>query len=169
MKLVEVIRTNETEAAAFDRAYAWVGEIGKVAVSCGDTPVCDVFCSNRRMLRFIASWIACAQGFIVNRLLVPSLLQAMLMVDRRDATVRDIDISMQLGAGHPMGPLHLADYIGLDTILFIAQGWVNKYPNEAAFVIPNCLEKLVQAGHLGRKTGQGFYAWEGDKRGDPIY
>lgn len=65
-------------------------------------------------------------GFIVNRLLVPSLMQAMAMVDRDDASVKDIDISMQLGAGHPMGPLHLADYIGLDTCLFIVQGWTEK-------------------------------------------
>ena len=79
MKLVEVIRTEKTDPAVFEKAYNWVGDIGKVAVSCGDTP-----------------------GFIVNRLLVPSLMQALLMVDRRDATVKDIDISMQLGAGHPM-------------------------------------------------------------------
>jgi 3-hydroxyacyl-CoA dehydrogenase len=107
------------------------------------------------------------QGFIVNRLLVPSLLQAMFMVDRKDATVRDIDLSLQLGAGHPMGPLHLADYIGLDTMLFITKGWVEKYPDEPAFAIPECLSELVEAGHLGRKSGRGFYFWEGDKRGEP--
>lgn len=143
MKLVEVIRTDETDPAVFDKAYKWVSDIGKVAVSCGDTP-----------------------GFIVNRLLVPSLLQAMCMVDRKDASIKDIDISMQLGAGHPMGPLHLADYIGLDTCLFIVQGWVEKYPDEPAFIIPKCLKEKVDAGDLGRKTGKGFYNWEGDKRGD---
>ena len=145
MKLVEVIRTDETDPAAFERAFNWVSDIKKVPVSCGDTP-----------------------GFIVNRLLVPSLLQAMLMVDRDDASVKDIDISMQLGAGHPMGPLHLADYIGLDTALFITQGWVEKYPNEPAFVLPKCLKEKVDAGHLGRKSGQGFYHWDGDKRGDVV-
>ena len=145
MKLVEVISTEQTDPAVFQKAYDWVGDIGKVAVSCGDTP-----------------------GFIVNRLLVPSLLQAMLMVDRQDASVKDIDISMQLGAGHPMGPLHLADYIGLDTCLYIVQGWTEKYPEEPAFVIPKCLEQMVKAGDLGRKTGRGFYHWEGDKRGDPV-
>jgi len=103
MKLVEVIRTDQTDPVVFDKAYTWVKDIGKVAVSCGDTP-----------------------GFIVNRLLVPSLMQAMAMVDRDDASVKDIDISMQLGAGHPMGPLHLADYIGLDTCLYIVEGWVDK-------------------------------------------
>ena len=103
MKLVEVIRTDRTDPAVFDQAYQWAEDIGKVAVSCGDTP-----------------------GFIVNRLLVPSLMQAMLMVDRRDATVKDIDLSLQLGAGHPMGPLHLADYIGLDTCYYIVEGWTEK-------------------------------------------
>ena len=90
------------------------------------------------------------------------------MVDRNDASVTDIDISMKLGAGHPMGPLHLADYIGLDTCLFIAQGWVEKFPNEPAFFIPKSLETLVEKGHLGRKTGRGFYEWTGDKRGDAV-
>ena len=78
MKLVEVIRTEQTDPEVFEKAYNWVNDIGKVAVSCGDTP-----------------------GFIVNRLLVPSLMQALLMVDRDDASIKDIDISMQLGAGHP--------------------------------------------------------------------
>lgn len=145
MKLVEVIRTEKTDPAVFDKAYNWVKDIGKVPVSCGDTP-----------------------GFIVNRLLVPSLMQALLMVDRQDATVKDIDISLQLGAGHPMGPVHLADYIGLDTCLFIVEGWVDKYPNEASFVLPKCLKEKVAAGDLGRKTGKGFYHWDGDKRGDPV-
>jgi len=145
MKLVEVIQTEKTDPLVFQKAYDWVGEIGKVAVSCGDTP-----------------------GFIVNRLLVPSLMQALLMVDRRDATVKDIDISMQLGAGHPMGPIHLADYIGLDTCMFIVQGWIEKYPNEPSFVLPECLIEKVNAGELGRKTGKGFYHWDGDKRGDTV-
>jgi 3-hydroxyacyl-CoA dehydrogenase len=145
MKLVEVIKTEQTSMESFQKAYQWVHDIGKVPVQCGDTP-----------------------GFIVNRLLVPSLLQAMLMVDRHDATIRDIDLSLQLGAGHPMGPLHLADYIGLDTCLYIVQGWRTKYPKEPAFVLPQCLEQLVSAGHFGRKSGRGFYHWDGDKRGDPV-
>lgn len=92
----------------------------------------------------------------------------MQMVDRQDASVKDIDISMRLGAGHPMGPLHLSDYVGLDTCLYIAQGWVDKYPDEPAFFVPECLKKKVEEGNLGRKSGQGFYKWEGDKRGDPV-
>ena len=67
------------------------------------------------------------------------------------------------GAGHPMGPLKLADYVGLDTCSFILQGWVDNFPNEPAFVMPKCLQAKVKAGHLGRKSGQGFWVWEGDK------
>ncbi|CAB9501030.1 Fatty acid oxidation complex subunit alpha [Seminavis robusta] len=145
MKLVEVIKAEETDQAVFDKCYAWVSEIGKVPVSCGDTP-----------------------GFIVNRLLVPSFIQSMLMVDRGDATVKDIDLSMQLGAGHPMGPLHLADYIGLDTILSVMKSWKEGWPEEPAFVIPQCIQDKVAAGHFGRKAGKGFYHWDGDKRGDPL-
>jgi 3-hydroxyacyl-CoA dehydrogenase len=146
MKLVEVIRTEHTHPDVFDASKAWVGDINKIAVSCNDTP-----------------------GFIVNRLLVPFLTQALLMVDRNDASIKDIDISMQLGAGHPMGPLHLADFIGLDTINNIITGWVEEFPNEPAFVVPKCLSDKIKAGDLGRKTGKGFYHWgEGDKRGDPV-
>uniref|UniRef100_A0A7S3Q4R6 3-hydroxyacyl-CoA dehydrogenase n=2 Tax=Chaetoceros debilis TaxID=122233 RepID=A0A7S3Q4R6_9STRA len=145
MKLVEVIRTEHTDAAIFDQAFQWAEDIGKVAVKCGDTP-----------------------GFIVNRLLVPSLMQAMLMVDRNEASIKDIDLSLKLGAGHPMGPLHLADYIGLDTCYYIVKGWTEKYPKEPAFVVPEILEEMVQRGDLGRKTGKGFYNWSGEKRGDPV-
>ena len=146
MKLVEVVETEHTHPDVFKASKAWVGDINKIAVSCGDTP-----------------------GFIVNRLLVPFLTQALLMVDRGDASIKDIDISMQLGAGHPMGPLHLADYIGLDTINNIMTGWVEKFPDEPAFVVPDCLTDKIKAGDLGRKTGKGFYHWgEGDKRGDPV-
>lgn len=145
MKLVEVIKTDQTDDAVFKKCIQWVGDIGKVPVSCGDTP-----------------------GFIVNRLLVPSLMQAMAMIDRNDASINDVDVAMSLGAGHPMGPLHLADYIGLDTCLFIVQGWVEKYPDEPSFFIPKCLQDKVQSGDLGRKTGKGFYEWSGDKRGAPV-
>ena len=90
------------------------------------------------------------------------------MVDRKDATISDIDTSMVLGAGHPMGPLHLADYIGLDTALYIVQGWVDKYPNEPSFILPQCLTEKVKAGDLGRKTGKGFYYWDGEKVGKAV-
>ena len=141
MKLVEVIRTDHTADEVFDTMLAFGQSIGKTTVSCVDTP-----------------------GFIVNRLLVPYLSQALLMVDRGEATIEDIDVSMQLGAGHPMGPIHLSDYIGLDVMHSILVGWQKDFPHEAAFVMPKCLEEKVAQGHLGRKTGQGFYTWEGDKK-----
>jgi 3-hydroxyacyl-CoA dehydrogenase len=145
MKLVEVIRTEHTSTEVFDKTVAWVEDIGKVAVKCRDTP-----------------------GFIVNRLLVPNLMQAILLLERGDATTHDIDVSMQLGAGHPMGPLHLADYVGLDTCLYIMEGWVKDWPNEGAFVVPDVLREKVAKGELGRKSGKGFYYWDGEKRGDAV-
>jgi 3-hydroxyacyl-CoA dehydrogenase len=92
----------------------------------------------------------------------------MAMVDRADATVPDIDVSMQLGASHPMGPLMLADYIGLDTCLNILKGWRKDFPNDVTFFVPECLEKKVAGGNLGRKSGKGFYNWTGDKCGAPV-
>ncbi len=141
MKLVEVIRTEHTSEETFNKMLAFGQSIGKTTVSCVDTP-----------------------GFIVNRLLVPYLAQALAMVDRGEATIEDIDVSMQLGAGHPMGPIHLSDYIGLDVMHSIIVGWQKDYPKEPAFIMPKCLEEKVKAGHLGRKTGQGFYKWDGDKK-----
>jgi len=141
MKLVEVIRTPHTDPLVFDRCRAWAGSLpGKVVVSCQDTP-----------------------GFIVNRLLVPAIAQALAMVDRGHASVHDVDVAMRLGAGHPMGPVCLADYVGLDTTRSILAGWAEAYPEEPAFFVPRCLEDKVAQGKLGRKTGEGFYAWEGDK------
>eukprot|EP01039_Chlorochromonas_danica_P010162 gene10162-11246_t len=144
MKLVEVIRTEHTDPKVFERMLELGKEFGKTPVKCKDTP-----------------------GFIVNRLLVPYLAQGMAMVDRQDATIPDIDVSMQLGAGHPMGPLTLADYVGLDTSLNILSGWKTNFPNEPSFIVPECLKEKVAKGELGRKTGKGFYIWEGDKAVKP--
>ncbi|MBI5364516.1 MAG: 3-hydroxybutyryl-CoA dehydrogenase [Planctomycetes bacterium] len=141
MKLVEVVRTNETSDEAFAEARAFGEACGKTPIGCKDTP-----------------------GFVVNRLLVPYMGQALAMLERGDATAADIDTAMKLGCGHPMGPIELTDYVGLDTTLFILQGWVKTYPNEPAFKIPACLEKKVKEGKLGRKTGEGFYKWQGDKK-----
>ncbi|TYZ65716.1 hypothetical protein PybrP1_007394 [[Pythium] brassicae (nom. inval.)] len=141
MKLVEVVRTDATDAAVFDAAKNWVHAIGKHPVSCKDTP-----------------------GFIVNRLLVPYLAQAIALYERGDASKEDIDVSMQFGAGHPMGPITLADYVGLDTTLFILEGWVRDHPNDPAFFVPEIVRHKVAEGKLGRKTGEGFYKWDGDKR-----
>ncbi len=141
MRLVEVVRTESTDEDVFAAARAFGEACGKTPVSCKDTP-----------------------GFVVNRLLVPYMTQALLMLDRGDASREDIDAAMQLGCGHPMGPLTLTDYVGLDTTLFILQGWKERYPDEPAFEVPAILEKLVAEGKLGRKTGEGFYKWDGDKK-----
>jgi 3-hydroxyacyl-CoA dehydrogenase len=140
MKLVEVIKTVHTSPKVVDVTTHFTKAIGKVSVSCGDTP-----------------------GFIVNRLLVPYMASAMAMLDRKDATIGDIDVSMVLGSGHPMGPLHLADYVGLDTCMNILTGWTEKYPNEQAFKIPQVLKDRVAKGSFGAKTGKGFYIWDGAK------
>mmetsp|Transcript_27323 Transcript_27323/g.60188 ORF Transcript_27323/g.60188 Transcript_27323/m.60188 type:complete len:359 (-) Transcript_27323:196-1272(-) len=145
MKVVEVVETHETDPTVLEKGMKWVDEIGKVSVLCKDTP-----------------------GFIVNRILVPTLMQSMAVVDRKEASVKDIDVAMKLGCGHPMGPLHLADYIGLDTCHSIVKGWMDKYPDEPTFFIPDCLQEKIETGDLGRKTGKGFYHWEGDRRGDPV-
>jgi 3-hydroxyacyl-CoA dehydrogenase len=141
MRLVEVVRTDKTDENVFAAARAFGEACGKSPVSCKDTP-----------------------GFVVNRLLVPYMTQALLMLERGDASKEDIDTAMQLGCGHPMGPLTLTDYVGLDTTLFILQGWKERYPNEPAFEVPAILERLVAEGKLGRKTGEGFYKWDGDKK-----
>jgi 3-hydroxyacyl-CoA dehydrogenase len=144
MKLVEVIKTEHTDDDVYTTVTEFGKDIGKTTVSCGDTP-----------------------GFIVNRLLVPYLTSAMEMVDRNDASIEDIDVSMKLGAGHPMGPLHLSDYIGLDTIYSILEGW-RKLPGGEKFpAMPLVLEKLYEDGEFGRKSGKGFYNWDGDKIGSP--
>jgi 3-hydroxyacyl-CoA dehydrogenase len=141
MRLVEVVRTDATSEDAFASARAFGEAVGKTPVACKDTP-----------------------GFVVNRLLVPYMTQALLMLERGDASKEDIDAAMQFGCGYPMGPLTLTDYVGLDTTLSILQGWVERYPDEPAFAIPAILEQKVAEGKLGRKTGEGFYKWEGDKK-----
>jgi 3-hydroxyacyl-CoA dehydrogenase len=141
MQLVEVVRTKKTSDEAFAAARAFGEACGKKPVACKDTP-----------------------GFIVNRLLVPYMVQALSMLERGDATADDIDAAMQFGCGYPMGPITLTDYVGLDTTLAILQGWVERYPDEPAFAIPAILERKVAEKKLGRKTGEGFYKWEGDKK-----
>jgi len=140
MPLIEVIKTVDTTDRTFNAFRRFAQTISKVPVQCKDTP-----------------------GFIVNRLLVPYLSQACLMADRGDATFRDIDKAMRLGAGMPQGPHQLADFVGLDTCQAILEGWIKKYPDEKIFIMPKSLTDRVQEGKLGRKTGQGFYQWKGDK------
>ncbi len=141
MKLVEVVRSSATSDEVFAEARAFGEAVGKTPVACKDTP-----------------------GFVVNRLLVPYMTQALLMLERGDASKEDIDAAMQFGCGHPMGPITLTDYVGLDTTLSILEGWVERYPGEQAFAIPAVLRQKVKEGKLGRKSGEGFYRWEGDKK-----
>jgi 3-hydroxyacyl-CoA dehydrogenase len=141
MKLVEVVRTAKTDEDVFAAARAFGEAVGKTPVACKDTP-----------------------GFVVNRLLVPYMTQALQMLERGDASKEDIDAAMQHGCGHPMGPITLTDYVGLDTTLSILEGWVARYPEEPAFAIPGILREKVAQKKLGRKSGEGFYKWQGDKK-----
>jgi 3-hydroxyacyl-CoA dehydrogenase len=141
MKLVEVVRTGRTDEDVFAAARSFGEAVGKVPVACKDTP-----------------------GFVVNRLLVPYMTQSLQMLERGDASMEDIDAAMQFGCGHPMGPITLTDYVGLDTTLAILEGWVARYPDEPAFVIPEILRTKVAEKKLGRKSGEGFYKWQGDKK-----
>jgi len=141
MKLVEVVRTERTADDVLAEAKAFGEAVGKVPVTASDTP-----------------------GFIVNRLLVPYMAEAMRMAERGDATPEDIDTAMKLGCGYPMGPFTLTDYVGLDTTLFILEGWHARFPDDPLFAPPKILKDKVAAGKLGRKTGEGFFDWQGDKR-----
>jgi len=136
MKLLEVVRTEQTDDAAMQTALAWGTSLGKTVVPCKDTP-----------------------GFVVNRLLVPFLFEAVRMVERGDARPEDVDVAMKLGAGHPMGPFELFDYIGHDTMDLIMQGWSGRYPQETLFTPSPTVQRLVSEGKLGKKTGEGFYKY----------
>jgi 3-hydroxyacyl-CoA dehydrogenase len=141
MRLVEVVRTDATDDEVFAAARSFGEAAGKAPVSCKDTP-----------------------GFVVNRLLVPYMVQSLLMLDRGAASKEDKDTAQQFGCGHTMGPITLTDYVGLDTTLSILEGWVDRYPDEPAFAIPEILRTKVSEGKLGRKTGEGFFTWDGDKK-----
>lgn len=136
MKLLEVVRIPETSDDTAAAMMAWGKSMGKVTVAAKDTP-----------------------GFIVNRLLVPYLMEAVRLVERGDASPQDVDTAMKLGAGHPMGPFELADYVGLDTTKFIMDGWHARYPDEALFQPSALLNKLVGENKFGRKNGEGFYKY----------
>jgi 3-hydroxybutyryl-CoA dehydrogenase len=133
MKLVEIIRAVATSEAAFGRGQEYVAQIGKTPVLCQDTP-----------------------GFVVNRLLVPFLLDAVRVLESGIATREDIDNGMKLGCGHPMGPLTLLDFVGLDTTYYIANIMFEEF-REPRFAAPPLLKRMVLAGRLGRKSGRGFY------------
>jgi 3-hydroxybutyryl-CoA dehydrogenase len=139
MKLVEVVRTILTSDEAFDTACELVRALGKEPIACKDN-----------------------SGFIVNRLLVPYLLDAVRALEEGVGSVEDIDKGMQLGTGYPMGPFTLLDFVGLDTTYFIANIMFDEY-REKRFAPPPLLKKMVQAGRLGKKSGRGFYDYGGKK------
>jgi 3-hydroxybutyryl-CoA dehydrogenase len=97
-----------------------------------------------------------SSGFVVNRLLIPYMLDAIRALENGVGTITDIDAGMQLGAGHPMGPFTLLDFVGLDTVERVAEVMFDEY-REQRFAPPPLLRRLVRAGHLGRKAGRGFY------------
>ncbi len=135
MKLVEVVRTLLTDAAVVEEVTEFCRSLGKQPVQCRDN-----------------------SGFIVNRLLVPYLLDAVRALEEGVGTVEDVDQAMQLGCGYPMGPFTLLDFVGLDTTLFIADIMFEEY-REKRFAPPPLLKQMVLAGRLGRKSGRGFYEY----------
>ena len=137
MSVVEVVRAITTSEATLAFGTAYCGRLGKSTVLSKDRA-----------------------GFIVNTLLIPYLNHAIAMLDEGFATREDIDAAIQLGLNHPMGPLTLADLIGLDTCLQIGEVLYEEF-RDARFAPPPLLRRLVSAGHLGRKTGRGFYPYDG--------
>ena len=135
MKLLEIIRTTATSEATLETGKSFGKSLDKTIVIVQDSP-----------------------GFIVNRLMAPQILNAIRMVESGIAAAEDIDTAMALGLNYPMGPLALADLIGLDTFLFIANGIYDKLRDEQ-YAAPALLKDMVAAGQLGRKTGKGFYEY----------
>jgi len=133
MRLVEVVQTITTSAGTLDRALEFVRRIGKQPIVARDQ-----------------------SGFIVNRLLIPYMLDAIRALESGVGSITDIDAGMQLGAGYPMGPFTLLDFVGLDTVQRVAEVMFDEY-REQRFAPPPLLRRLVLAGHLGRKSGRGFY------------
>jgi 3-hydroxybutyryl-CoA dehydrogenase len=144
MKLVEVIRTIATDPRVFDEIVAFGARLGKTVVRTTDRT-----------------------GFIVNRLLVPYILDAVRALEEGVASIEDIDNSMKLGCGHPMGPLTLLDFVGLDTTYYIANIMFDEF-KERRFAAPPLLKRMVLAGWNGRKAGRGFYDYSDPTRPKPM-
>jgi len=136
MKLVEIVKSIATSTETLETAKDFGKSVGKTIVIAQDAP-----------------------GFIVNRLLIPFLLNAIRMYEAGTATREDIDTAINLGLNHPMGPLTLADYIGLDVVYFIANAIYDEF-KDPQYASPVLLKKMVTAGWLGRKTGKGFYDYK---------
>jgi len=139
MKLVEVVRTIATSDETFDRAFAFAKAVGKVPIAAKDN-----------------------SGFVVNLLLVPYMLDAIRQLERGVATIEDIDTGMTLGCGYPMGPFVLCDFVGIDTLYKISEIMYDEY-REERYAPPPLLKRVVSMGRFGRKNGQGFYDWSGEK------
>ncbi len=135
MPLIEFVRTILTSDETMETARQFGASLGKTMVTAKDTP-----------------------GFIVNRLLIPYLLDAVKVYEDGLATREDIDTAIKLGLNHPMGPLTLLDFVGLDTTLFIADAMFEEY-KDPRYAAPPLLRRMVLAGHLGRKSGRGFYEY----------
>jgi 3-hydroxybutyryl-CoA dehydrogenase len=139
MKLVEVVRSIATSQDAFRRAFEFARSLGKDPVEAKDT-----------------------SGFIVNRLLVPYMLDAIRCLEQGLASTEDIDKSMTLGTGYPMGPFTLSDFVGNDTLYYIAEIMFNEF-REPRFAPPPLLKRMVMLGYYGRKAKKGFYDYSGEK------
>ncbi len=135
MKLVEIVRATQTSDDTYAVAKSIAERMGKITVTSRDAP-----------------------GFLVNRMLIPMLCEAIFTLEQGIGTAEDIDAGAKLGLNHPMGPLELADLIGLDTVLFIAEVLHRDF-GDSKYRAPTMLRNLVAAGWLGRKTGRGFYAY----------
>ena len=136
MKLVEVIRALTTSDETFNSVFAFAQSLGKEPITAPDRP-----------------------GFIVNRLLVPYLLDAVRAYENGLGTLEDIDKGMKLGCGHPMGPFTLLDFVGLDTTYYIANIMFEEF-KEPAYAPPPLLKRMVLAGRMGKKSGRGFYTYD---------
>lgn len=139
MKLVEVVRTIATDEAAYRRALDFARSLGKEPIEAKDT-----------------------SGFIVNRLLVPYMLDAIRALEAGLGSIEDIDKGMVLGTGYPMGPFTLSDFVGNDTLLRIAEIMFDEF-RETRFAPPPLLRRMITMGYAGRKAGKGFYDYSGDK------
>ena len=140
MKLVEVVRTILTGPDVYEDAIAFATKLGKVPVRASDKT-----------------------GFIVNRLLVPYMLDSIRALEEGVGSITDIDNAMKLGCGYPMGPLTLGDFVGLDTTYYIAEIMFNEF-REKRFAPPPLLKRMVMAGLYGRKSGRGFYDYTKDPK-----
>jgi 3-hydroxybutyryl-CoA dehydrogenase len=144
MKLVEVVRTILTDEESYETAVEFGKRLGKVPVRANDK-----------------------SGFVVNRLLVPYLLDAVRALEEGVGSIVDIDNGMKLGCGHPMGPLTLLDFVGLDTTYYISEIMFNEF-RERRFAAPPLLKRMVMAGLYGRKSGRGFYDYADPKNPAPM-